>query len=347
MRLRILTAFAAAGVACGRGAERRTASDTLIVRGGEVVTRPLSKGELARFAVLPTVMAPPQMERTAAQIDLGRVLFYETRLSNGHDVSCNTCHALNGYGADGRKVSFGDVGHAGDRNAPSVYNAAGQVAQFWDGRAPTVEEQAKGPILNSGEMAMPNAEAVLAHMRESAAYRAAFSAAFPNDRTPITYDNVGRAIGAFERGLVTPSRWDRYLAGDTAALSATEQRGLAAFVRLGCVSCHAGPYVGGQIYAKLGAVKRWPTATDSGRYTVTRNAADLFVFKVPSLRNVTKTGPYFHDGSVASLDSAIRLMARHQLGLELSDAQVSDIHSWLNALTGELPGDYIAQPPKP
>ena len=183
MRLLILMAFAAAGVACGPRAERRAGrGDTLTARGGEVVIRPLSKEELARFAVLPTVMASPKMERTAAQIDLGRALFYETRLSNGHDVSCNTCHALNGYGADGRKVSFGDVGHAGDRNAPSVYNAAGQIAQFWDGRAPTVEEQAKGPILNSGEMAMPNAEAVLAHMRESAAYRAAFGAAFPNDR---------------------------------------------------------------------------------------------------------------------------------------------------------------------
>ena len=347
MRLRRLVLLMVATLACGRGAARNAGADTLLERGGEVATRPLSKAELARFAVLPTIMAPPRMERTAAQIALGRQLFYETLLSNGHDVSCNTCHPLNGYGADGRKVSFGDVGHAGDRNAPTVYNAAGHVAQFWDGRAATVEEQAKGPILNSAEMAMPNSEAVLAHMRESAAYRAAFEAAFPNERNPITYDNIGRAIGAFERGLVTPSRWDRYLAGDTAALTATEQRGLATFVRVGCVNCHAGPYVGGQLYMKLGAVKPWPTTTDSGRITVTRDPADLFVFKVPSLRNVSKTGPYFHDGSVASLDSAIRLMAHYQLGLELSDAQVSAIHAWLNSLTGDLPAEYIAQPPKP
>ena len=347
MHWRILTVLVGASIACEHGADRHAAGDTASVRGGEVVPRPVSKEELARFAVLPTIMLAPHMEITAAQVNLGRELFYETRLSNGHDVSCNTCHPLNGFGADGRTVSFGDVGHAGDRNAPSVYNAAGQVAQFWDGRAPTVEEQAKGPILASEEMAMPNSEAVLAHMRESATYRAAFQAAFPNDRTPITYDNVGRAIGAFERGLVTPSRWDRYLAGDSAALSAAERRGLASFVHLGCVNCHAGPYVGGQLYMKLGGVKPWPTATDSGRYKVTKNPADLFVFKVPSLRNVAKTGPYFHDGSVASLDSAIRLMARHQLGLELNDAQVKDIHSWLDALTGELPAEYIAQPPKP
>lgn len=346
LRSRILVTVALASVACGRGPGGRASTDTANVRGGEVVTRPITKEDLARFAVLPKTMASPNTEITPAQIDLGRALFYETRLSNGHDVSCNTCHPLNGYGADGRKVSFGDVGHAGDRNAPSVYNAAGQIAQFWDGRAPTVEEQAKGPILNSEEMAMPNSEAVLAHMRESPEYRAAFKAAFPTDRTPITYDNVGRAIGAFERGLVTPSRWDRYLAGDSSALSANELRGLASFVHLGCANCHAGPYVGGQLYMKLGVVKPWPTSTDSGRFKVTRNPADLFVFKVPSLRNVAKTGPYFHDGSVASLDSAIRLMARHQLGLELNDAQVSDIHAWLNSLTGELPADYIAQPPK-
>jgi cytochrome c peroxidase len=296
--------------------------------------------------MLPRVMAPPEMERTPAQIALGRRLFHETVLSDGHDLSCNSCHALNGYGADGRKVSFGDLGHAGERNAPSVYNAAGQTAQFWDGRASTVEEQAKGPILNPHEMGMPDSGAVLAHMRASPDYRAAFHAAFPNEHEPITYDNVGKAIGAFERGLVTPSRWDKYLAGDRAALSADELRGLSTFVQIGCVSCHNGPYVGGQMFQKLGVMKPWPTTTDSGRYNVTKNPADLFVFKVPSLRNVEKTGPYFHDGSVSSLDSAIRLMGRHQLGVELSDAQVRDVRTWLESLTGELPAMYIAQPQK-
>jgi cytochrome c peroxidase len=345
-RVKQLIGVVLAATACGGGGETARKRDATVTKGGEVVARPVTTAELARFAVLPAVMAPPRMQRTPAQIELGRRLFHETVLSEGHDLSCNSCHALNGYGADGRQVSFGDLGHAGDRNAPSVYNAAGHVAQFWDGRAPTVEEQAKGPILNQHEMRMPDSNAVLEHMRGSADYRNAFHAAFPGERNPITYDNVGKAIGAFERGLVTPSRWDKYLAGDNGALSANELRGLATFVHVGCVNCHNGPYVGGQMFQKVGVVKPWPSAADSGRYKVTKSPADLFVFKVPSLRNVEKTAPYFHDGSVASLDSAIRMMARHQLGVELSEAQVRDIRAWLGSLTGELPAAYIAQPPK-
>jgi cytochrome c peroxidase len=309
--------------------------------------RPLARTELAVFAPLPTVMRGPGPAPTAEQIALGRALFYETRLSNGHDVSCNSCHALNGYGADGRRVSFGHRGQTGNRNSPTVYNAAAQIAQFWDGRAPTVEAQAKGPILNPAEMGMPDSGAVLAHMRETPAYVAAFRAAFPGERQPITYDNVGRAIGAFERGLVTPARWDKFLAGDTTALTPEEQRGAATFVRVGCAGCHNGAYVGGGAFQKLGLVRPWPSRADSGRFNVTHQPGDLFVFKVPVLRNVAMTGPYFHDGSVASLDSAIRFMGRHQLGAELTDVQVRSIHAWLGALTGALPEAYIAEPPLP
>ena len=316
---------------------------------GEVAlsSAPPSRVELAMFAPLPRVMSAPGHPSTSAQVALGRRLFHEPLLSSGHDVSCNSCHALNGYGADGRKVSFGDLGHAGDRNAPSVYNAAGQIAQFWDGRAPTVEEQAKGPILNPGEMAMPDSAAVLAHMRASPEYVHDFAVAFPKDRHPITYDNVGRAIGAFERGLVTPSRWDRYLEGDSTAVTAAQLRGFTTFVRLGCASCHAGAYVGGQSFQKLGRITPWPALKDSGRITVTRQPSDLYVFKVPSLRNVERTGPYFHDGSVASLDSAILLMGRHQLGRELTATQIASIRAWFATLTGELPAAYIAAPPRP
>jgi cytochrome c peroxidase len=316
---------------------------------GEVAlsNAPPSRVELAMFAPLPRVMAAPGHTATPAQVALGRKLFHEPLLSNGHDVSCNTCHALNGYGADGRKVSFGDLGHAGDRNAPSVYNAAGQIAQFWDGRAPTVEAQAKGPILNPGEMAMPDPAAVLAHLRASPEYVRDFAAAFPNERQPITYDNVGHAIGAFERGLVTPSRWDRYLQGDSTAVTLAELRGFTTFTRLGCSSCHAGAYVGGQSFQKLGRVTPWPALKDSGRITVTRQPSDLYVFKVAALRNVERTGPYFHDGSVASLDSAILLMGRHQLGRELTPSQIASIRTWFATLTGELPAAYIAAPPRP
>ncbi|XWV17839.1 MAG: cytochrome-c peroxidase [Gemmatimonas sp.] len=293
------------------------------------------------------MMSAPGPAASAAEVALGRRLFYETLLSNGHDVSCNSCHALNGYGADGRRVSFGSVGHVGGRNAPTVYNAAGHLAQFWDGRAATVEEQAKGPILNAVEMGMPNSAAVLDHLRASASYRAAFAAAFPGQSAPISYDNVGRAIGAFERGLVTPSRWDAYLAGDSTALTRLELEGAATFVRTGCAGCHSGAYVGGQMYRRLGVVRPWPTALDSGRIAVTHLAADRFVFKVPSLRNVENTAPYFHDGSVASLDSAIRLMGRHQLGVELDAARVERIRRWLATLTGTLPAAYIAEPQLP
>ena len=244
-------------------------------------------------------------------------------------------------------MSFGSVGHVGGRNSPTVYNAAGHLSQFWDGRAATVEEQAKGPILNAVEIGMPNSDAVLAHLRASPTHRAAFAAAFPGQASPVSYDNVGRAIGAFERGLVTPSRWDQYLAGNDTALTLPERAGLATFVRTGCASCHSGAYVGGQMYRRLGLAKPWPTTLDSGRIVVTRAAADLLVFKVPSLRNVEKTGPYFHDGSVASLDSAILLMGRHQLGVELDAAKVAGIRTWLGSLTGTLPGAYIAEPQLP
>ncbi|HEX7978414.1 MAG TPA: cytochrome c peroxidase [Gemmatimonadaceae bacterium] len=344
MRLTQSTAICLAlilSLACREKTEHTAAGEVAIS------TAPPTRVELAMFAPLPRVMSAPGVTTTSVQVALGRKLFHEPLLSSGHDVSCNSCHGLNAYGADGRRVSFGDLGHAGDRNAPSVYNAAGQIAQFWDGRAATVEEQAKGPILNPGEMAMPDPAAVLAHLRASPEYVRAFAEAFPGEKQPITYDNVGHVIGAFERGLVTPSRWDRYLEGDSAALTPAEVRGFTTFTRLGCASCHAGPYVGGQSFQKLGRITPWPALKDSGRITVTHQPSDLYVFKVPSLRNVEKTGPYFHDGSVASLDSAILLMGRHQLGRELTTAQIASIRTWFGALTGELPAAYIASPPRP
>jgi cytochrome c peroxidase len=321
--------------------------------GGEVQLLPdvgnatLTRSDLAYFAPLPARMDLPGEPPSQARIDLGRLLFYEPVLSEGHDVSCNSCHALNAFGADGRRVSFGHKGQEGSNNAPTVYNAAGQIAQFWDGRAPSVEEQAKGPILNPAEMGMPNPQAVLDHMKSSAKYRAAFAAAFPGESDPITYDNVGRAIGAFERGLVTPSRWDAFLKGDTSAITAQEKHGAKTFVTAGCTTCHSGVAVGGQMFQKVGLVHPWPLKPDSGRFAVTKNPADLYVLKVPALRNVEKTGPYFSFGEVASLDSAITLMGHYQLGRALSATQVQDIHAWLRTLTGEIPSRYIAEPRLP
>jgi cytochrome c peroxidase len=245
---------------------------------------------------------------------------------------------------DNLPTSPGHKGQKGNRNSPTVYNAAGHFVQFWDGRAPTVEEQAKGPILNPVEMAMPGEEHVLAVIKSIPQYVEAFAKAFPGEADPITYNNVGRAIGAFERTLTTPAPWDKYLTGDTKALSAKEKAGFNKFVEVGCMTCHTGPYVGGMMYQKAGLVQPWPSQTDQGRFDHTKNEADRMLFKVPSLRNVAKTGPYFHDGSVSDLGTAVKMMARHQLGRELSDDDVGLIVAWLGTLTGDLPTDKIAEP---
>lgn len=328
--------------------QRQTGADATAAKALPAVQSvDLTSGDLAMFAALPANMDIGGHPATDAQVALGRSLYYETVLSDAHDVSCNSCHPLNGYGADGRRLSFGHKGQLGSRNSPTVYNAAAQTAQFWDGRAPTVEEQAKGPILNPAEMGMTGSAAVLEHLKRSPKYRAAFAAAYPHEANPITYDNVGRAIGSFERGLVTPSRWDAFLKGDTTALTDQEKRGAKTFVAAGCTACHAGALVGGQVFQKAGLVRPWPSVADSGRIAVTHQASDLYVFKVPTLRNVEMTSPYFSDGSVGSLDSAIVLMGRYQLGVDLSADQVSDIHAWLRTLTGTIPVSYIAEPPLP
>lgn len=301
---------------------------------------------LAQFAPLPDAMATPDNPITLAKADLGRMLFYETRLSRDHDLSCNSCHDLAQYGVDHAAVSVGAQGQHGKRNAPTVYNAAGHLAQFWDGRAPDVEAQAKGPILNPVEMAMPSDRALLLELAALPAYRDAFARAFPGEPNPITYDNVGRAIGAFERRLVTPSRWDALLHGDQNALTAPEKQGFNDFVEAGCVSCHSGTYLGGQMFQKAGLVTPWPDRSDPGRIAVTHKAADSMVFKVPSLRNIAMTGPYFHNGGTASLEDAVLMMGHYQLGRDLTAAQLQSILTYLHALTGTLPqNSIVATPP--
>lgn len=297
------------------------------------------------FAPLPAVMESSANPVTDAKIKLGRMLYYDPRLSASQQISCNTCHGLDAYGAEQKPVSTGHKAQKGKRNAPTVYNAAGHFAQFWDGRAPTVEEQAKGPILNPIEMAMPSNTAAVQVLKSMPEYVALFQAAFPNEKDPVTYDNVGRAIGAFERKLVTPSRWDGFLAGDTSALTDAEKAGFNTFAATGCQFCHYGAYVGGASFQKLGVVKPWADQSDAGLFQLTKDENDRMVFKVPSLRNIKKTGPYFHDGSVPTLEQAIRSMALYQRGVNLTDAQVKSIVVWMDSLTGPLPTSYI-QPPQ-
>jgi cytochrome c peroxidase len=302
---------------------------------------------LKLFAPLPAVMSSPDNPVTDAKVTLGRILYYDPRLSANQKISCNTCHPLDAYGAESTRVSTGHKNQKGNRNAPTVYNAAGHFVQFWDGRAPTVEEQAKGPITNPVEMAMPSNAAAVQVIKSMPEYVALFQTAFPNDKDPITYNNMALAIGAFERGLVTPSRWDGFIEGDQSALTDAEKSGFNTFAATGCQWCHYGPYVGGSVYQKLGVMKPWPNQTDQGRYQVTKEEIDKMVFKVPSLRNIKKTGPYFHDGSVPTLDQAIRNMAVHQRGVTLTDAQVKSIEIWMDSLTGQVPISYIKLPELP
>jgi cytochrome c peroxidase len=245
------------------------------------------------------------------------------------------------------RTSDGHKGRTGERNSPSVYNAAGHFVQFWDGRAPDVEAQAKGPITNPVEMAMSSEERVVAVLKSMPEYVEAFQRAFPGDKTPISYNNLAKTIGGFERKLVTPSRWDKFLRGDPNALTAAEKAGFQAYMEAGCQACHAGAYLGGQIYQKLGVVKAWPDSTDPGREKVTNLEADRMMFKVPGLRNVEMTKPYYHNGKVESLEDAVSRMAEYQLGKNLSAEQLKSILVFLRTLTGDIPAEYIKPPVLP
>lgn len=309
------------------------------------VTVPVATKQL--FAPLPEVYASDENPLTDEKVALGRMLYYDARLSKNHDVSCNSCHDLASYGVDGKARSPGHKGQLGGRNSPTVYNAGGHVAQFWDGRAKDLEEQAKGPVMNPVEMAMPDEKRVVETLTSIPGYVEAFQKVFPGDKEPVSFDNMARAIGAFERKLTTPSRFDKFLAGDDSALTDDEKRGLNTFVATGCVACHTGAGLGGGGYFKLGQVKPWPDASDVGRFEVTKNEADKLTFRTPTLRNVEKTGPYFHDGSVATLGEAVQKMAFHQLGKELPAEDTKSIVTFLRALTGELPKAYIAKPELP
>jgi cytochrome c peroxidase len=302
---------------------------------------------LTMFAPLPASVPGAKGEPTEEMVTLGRMLYYEPRLSKSQQISCNSCHDLANYGADGQPVSDGHKGQMGTRNSPTVFNAAAHFAQFWDGRALDVEEQAKGPILNPVEMAMPAEPQVVAVLESMPEYVDLFTKAFPNDKKPVTYDNMATAIGAFERKLMTPARWDALLNGDANALTPEETVGLKTFLDAGCQSCHSGALLGGTSYQRLGAMKPFPGLIDEGRFAVTKNDADKGVFKVPSLRNVEKTGPYYHDGKITSLDVAVRDMAEYQLGRTLTDQETRQIIDFLTVLTGRIDPEYIKPPVLP
>jgi cytochrome c peroxidase len=306
----------------------------------------VNPASLRAFAPLPDAV-PAAQASSPARIDLGRMLFYEPRLSKDQKISCNSCHDLATYGVDNQPTSDGHKGQRGTRNSPSVYNAAAHFVQFWDGRAADVEAQAKGPVLNPVEMAMPGEARVVAVLTSMPEYVEAFRKAFPDDPKPVSYDNMAKAIGAFERKLMTPSRFDALLKGDTSALTAEEKVGFQTFVDSGCAMCHNGALLGGGSYQRIGLAKAFPRTADGGRMNITKVEADRAVFKVPSLRNVEKTGPYFHDGGTVTLEQAIKDMGEYQLGRSLADKQVKEIADFLKALTGKVDPDYIKPPTLP
>lgn len=343
MRIRMSLALAAALPLC------LASAPTLAAEAGNAVPSPSALQKQARelFGTLPREARDPANPITPAKVKLGRMLYYDGRLSKDGTISCNSCHLLDHAGVDGDRVSTGVGGQKGVRNAPTVYNAAFQFAQFWDGRAKNVEEQAKGPMLNPVEMGMPSEQAVVKRLKGIPGYAPLFAAAFPGAHDPISFDHVTEAIGAFERTLVTPSPLDRFIAGDRKALSPGQQQGLAKFISTGCTTCHMGVDVGGGMFQKLGLVHPYTKMADKGRQQVTGKAADYHIFKVASLRNVARTAPYFTDGSIATLPEAVRLMAWHQLGKKLDAQDVHDIVTFLGALNGTIDPHAIAKPKLP
>lgn len=295
---------------------------------------PLTVATGGGTALLPL---PPPPALDPEKVALGRQLFHDPRLSADLSLSCASCHDLQQGGDDGRPVSLG-VGNAlGDINAPSVLTAALNFRQFWDGRAASLEEQAGGPVVNPKEMAAAWPQ-VIARLQADDGLRERFGRLYPDG---LSIDNIKSAIADFERSLPRPSRFDRWLRGDTRAISADEESGYLLFVKHGCIGCHQGSNVGGNLYQRFGIMapyfieKAGSRNADLGRYNVTGRDEDRHVFKVPSLRNVALTAPYFHDGSAATLEEAVAVMGRYQLGLELPTRDVALIAAFLAALSGE------------
>ncbi len=302
----------------------------------------LSKQSAQLFAPLPQ----REVAENQARVDLGRMLFFDPRLSKAGDISCNSCHQLTNYGVDNQPTSAGHEDRRGTRNSPTVYNAALHESQFWDGRASSLIEQIRIQVLNPAEMAMPSEGFVVAVLATIPGYVEKFQAAFPQGDPALSFENMAAAIASFEQGLLTPDRFDAFMKGELNALSDPELNGLETFIEIGCASCHSGPALGGNMFRKMGLVEPYPSE-DQGRFAITGNDDDRHVFKVPGLRNVAKTAPYLHDGSVTRLVDSVHLMARHQLGLELSDADAASISMFLESLTGTPDADYIAAPDLP
>jgi len=292
---------------------------------------------------------PKDNKMSAAKIELGKQLYFDTRLSKTERVSCNSCHNVMAGGTDEKRVSEGIDGLKGGRNAPTVWNSAFMSVQFWDGRAATLEDQAKGPVLNPIEMGMPDEKLVIERLSKVKAYREQFKKVFGSE--DVTLNRFAQAVAAYERTLITPnSPYDRYVKGEKKAMTAAAVRGLKKVQEVGCTSCHSGPMfagpsfpVGTGFYQKFPMIPgseyegKYELTKDLGRYEATKNDSDKNMWRVPTWRNIAMTAPYFHNGSVDSLDEAVRVMAKTQLGKTLAENEVKDIVEFLKSLTGKFP----------
>ncbi len=301
------------------------------------------------FGPLPSTMPSDSNPITLAKVKLGKILFYEPRISVDGTVSCAKCHPVSLYAEDGLKKAIGNNCKENPRNAPTIFNAAAQISEHWIGNRKSVEDQAKQAVVGPPAFGMPSYESVEKILKSSKGYTALFSDAFSGEKDPVNIDNFAKAIGAFERTLVTPAPFDDFMNGNAAALTDQQKRGLKTLLDTGCMTCHVSPYLGGQIYQKFGVFEPYAKYTksgkiDEGRFAVTKNETDKFVFKVPVLRNVAMTSPYFHDGSVDKLEQAVWIMAKIQLGKDLSKQQIEDIAAFLASLTGRIPDEALSVP---
>jgi cytochrome c peroxidase len=310
------------------------------------------------FKPLPPDASTPEHPVTPERVALGKALFFETRVSSDGAVSCAKCHLPTLHGTDALPTSIGNQGKVLPRNAPTVFNTALQFVQHYGGNRKDVEEQAVKALISPFAYGNADYAAAEAKLRAVPGYRPMFEKAFPGEAEPINAENWGKAIGAYERVLLTPAPFDRFLKGDVAALNPQAKRGLDKFMSFGCSGCHNGVTVGGQMYQKFGLTQDYWTLTgskevavfkgrDKGRFQDTKDEADAFIFKVQQLRNVALTAPYFHDGSVVELRDAVRIMAKLQLGRDLGGDDIADIVAFLETLSGEVPEQFAHVPELP
>jgi cytochrome c peroxidase len=323
-----------------------------IILAAPAFSRPVtSEQRLAQSFVLP-LKAPEPKDNigNAHKVELGKQLFFDPRISMDGTVSCNSCHNVMSSGTDNRAVSAGVAGKLGGRSAPTVFNAAFYSALMWDGRKTSLEDQATGPLTNPVEMAMPSNDAVIERLKQIDGYSEGFTKAF-GGKNALNIENFTKAIAAYERTLITPnSPFDQWARGDSHAISASAQRGFAKMNEIGCTSCHSGPGFSGPplpvgtpflqrfpTFADNEYVKKYDLQGDDGRKKVTKEESDAHMFRVPTLRNVATTAPYFHNGKVLTLHEAIRVMAKTQLNKNLAANEVEDIYNFLVTLTGSIP----------